>query len=272
VKLAISNLAWELEHDAAVREIFVEHGVRGVELAPTKVFADPLAASEQELQDYRATWADDDIEVIALQALLFGKPELTLFDDDARREQTLEHLGGMARVGAALGARTLVFGSPKNRQIGDQPRDEAMAIAVSFFQRAGSLAEEHGVVLCIEPNPTAYGCDFITTSTEGLELVQAVDHPGFGLHLDAAGLTLSEENVDDAIPRCGASIRHFHASEPELGALGEGGVDHARITAALRGIGYDRWVSVEMRRDPARDTARELRRVAKFLGQHYGRL
>ena len=46
----------------------------------------------------------------------------------------------------------------------------------------------------------------------------------------------------------------------------------ARITAAPRGIGYDRWVSVEMRRDPARDTARELRRVAKFLGQHYGRL
>jgi sugar phosphate isomerase/epimerase len=272
MKLALSNLAWELEHDAAVLDIMVDHGVRGVELAPTKVFADPLAASAQELQDYRASWLDRGIQIVALQALLFGKPELTLFDGEAARASLLDHLAGMARVGGTLGVETLVFGSPRNRLVGNLPREDAMAIAVPFFRRAGALAAEHDVALCIEPNPERYGCDFVRTSTEGAELVNAVDHPGFGLHLDAAGLSLGGEDVDRAIRECAGAIRHFHASEPDLGALGEGSVDHARAAAALRGTGYDRWVSVEMRHDPSRDTVREIERVAALVAGVYGSL
>lgn len=270
MNFAVSNIAWEPEHDVVVREIFEEQGVRGVELAPTKVFADPLAASEQEWQDYRSKWADHGIEVVALQALLFGRPDLVLFEDAERRAATLEHLRGMARVGAALGVHTLVFGSPKNRQVGSMEPGKAREIAVSFFRQVGDAASEHGVVVCIEPNPRAYGCDFITTSAEGLELVRAVDRRGFGLHLDAAALSLGGEDADEAIRRCAGEIHHFHASEPQLSPLGEGGVDHDGTAAALRAIDYDRWVSVEMRHDPGRDTAREMRRVVEYLCRVYG--
>jgi D-psicose/D-tagatose/L-ribulose 3-epimerase len=52
--------------------------------------------------------------VFAAQALLFGRRDLTLFDDADTRQRTLDYLCIMVRVCARLGARALVFGSPKN--------------------------------------------------------------------------------------------------------------------------------------------------------------
>jgi sugar phosphate isomerase/epimerase len=40
-------------------------------------------------------------------------------------------------------------------------------------------------------------------------------------------------------------LRHFHVSEPQLGAVGTGPVRHADFAAGL--AGYDGWVSIEMR-------------------------
>jgi sugar phosphate isomerase/epimerase len=48
------------------------------------------------------------------------------------------------------------------------------------------------------------------------------------------------------IAAAGSRWRHFHASEPHLVPLGQGGVDHAAVASALRSAGYERWVSVEM--------------------------
>jgi len=38
MKLAVSNIAWPREQDAAVADLLREHGVRGIEVAPTKVW------------------------------------------------------------------------------------------------------------------------------------------------------------------------------------------------------------------------------------------
>jgi sugar phosphate isomerase/epimerase len=103
-----------------------------------------------------------------------------------------------------------------------------------------------------------------------LALVQQVNSPGFGLHLDAAGLTLSAEPLAEALTQCAGAIQHFHASEPTLGPLGKGGVDHATLAATLYGQAYPHWVSVEMRQQPEIELASELRRVLTYLQTVYG--
>ncbi len=90
------------------------------------------------------------------------------------------------------------------------------------------------------------------------------------MHLDAAGMTLSCESPESSLKACAGSISHFHVSEPYLGPIGEGEVDHRSFASALRGQEYPNWVSVEMRNDPERNTLPELRRVLKFLKQTYG--
>lgn len=270
MRLAVSNIAWPEEDVAVSIEILRELGFDGVEIAPTKVWDAPLEVSEPEAARYRSVWGDRGIEIVALQALLFGRPDLTLFDTREARAATLAHLRGLMRLGQFLGARVLVFGAPKNRTIGEGNRAEAEEIAVDFFRSAGAAAQEHGVVLAIEPNPPAYGCDFVTTSREGLTLVQKVGHPGFGLHLDAAGLMLAGETPEQAVVACAGAIAHFHVSEPELGPIDDDRVGHAGVAAALRSIDYRKRVSVEMRSDPSENTGTRLRRVLEFVARTYG--
>lgn len=270
MKLAISNIAWAERDDELAAALMQEHGVDGVEIAPTIRWPSPLEVSRGELQDYRRFWNSRGIEIVAMQALLYGRSDLTIFESAEQRRATLDHLAGMARLGAALGARVLVFGSPKNRLVGDLSPAAADGIARAFFEEAGRAATDAGVVLCIEPNPEVYGCDFVTKARQGLELVAKVGSPGFGLHLDAAGMTLADDPLVSSLEDCVLALCHFHASEPQLGPLGEGGVDHATIARTLSRLNYAHRVSVEMRRPTGRDPQAELRRVLGYLRAIYG--
>jgi len=247
MRLAISNIAWDLQQEPQVSALLQRFGVEGVELAPTKIWPQPLLATAAEVLDYRRGWEGRGIGIVAFQALLFGRPELTIFESAEKRAQTLEYLGGIARLAQQLGARALIFGSPKNRFVGDLAPETAWAIAVDFFRRAGDLAAAHDAAFCIEPNPPEYGCDFVNNSVQAVELVKAVDSEGFRVHIDAGALAMASEQPERAIQNAVPWMNHFHISERNLSPIGTTGVDHAACAAALVDAGYRQWVSIEMR-------------------------
>lgn len=246
IKLAISSLVWDPAQDAAVRAMLVKRGVTGIELAPLKYWPSAPMVSASTLVRYRAGWADAGIAIVALQGILFGRPELQLFGSVEQRTAFEQHLAGMATVADGLGARTLVFGAPRNRLRGALSDDEAIASAVPSLRRIADACEAHGCVLCIEPNPERYGGDFVRNLAEAMQLVRAVGHAGFGLHVDAGAITINDE-ADEDVVRAAAEARHFHISEVDLVPVGSGSVDHRRIGRALRAGGYDQWLSIEMK-------------------------
>lgn len=248
MKLAISNIAWAKTEETAVAECLRGMKIKGVEIAPTVVWDSPLTATNSEITDYRHFWQSYGIRIVAMQALLFGREDLTIFDNAEKRNDTREYLFGMMRLANRLGAKILVFGAPKNRRRGERCQAEIEEIAVPLFRELGRRASEIGVSFCIEPNPSAYQCDFVTSSEEGIELVRKVGCKGFRLHLDAAAMTLSGENIETSIGNSFRLLRHFHISEPNLATIGTGGVDHAKCADVLRRLGYKHWISIEMKR------------------------
>jgi sugar phosphate isomerase/epimerase len=245
MRLAISNIAWPAGADAEVLPLLQEHQVGGVELALTKVWPQPLAAPAEEVAAYRTWWEARGIRIVALQALLFGRPELHLFGSPSSRQAMQDYLVGIIQQAARLGAHALVLGSPGNRKRGDLGNNEALAIAVDFFRPLGEAAERCGMALCIEPNPTAYGCDWVTSIAEGIELVDAVGSSGLRLHLDTAGMHLAGDGPE-AVKSAGSRVHHFHVSAPFLEGVPGGGVPHGDYVAALLDCGYTGWVSIEM--------------------------
>jgi D-psicose/D-tagatose/L-ribulose 3-epimerase len=269
VRLTASNIAWKPAEDEAAAEALRQAGAGGVEIAPTAAWPRPLEATAQQVREYRKWWEDRGLRISSMQALLFGKPELRIFGDEAARKATFEHLAGMIRLGGALGAGALVFGSPKNRAVGSMPRAAAEDVAVAFFRGLGEIAVEHGTRLCIEPNPPEYGADFITTAAEGLALVHKAGSKGFCLHLDAGGMTMSKDPLS---PEVFAEAVHFHASEPNLapvGSGGTGGTDHAAFAGALRAAGYHGWISIEMRAAGESGNVDPLRRPLRTVAATY---
>jgi len=266
MKLAVSNIAWDAPEDARVLSLLREQGVAGVEVAPTKLWPDWSGADPAAAAAARARYAEAGFAVPALQAILFGRPDLTVFGDTL--PSLVAHVGRVAALAAALGAGVLVFGSPKNRARGALSPDEAMARAEPAFRAMAEACAPHGVTLCLEPNPPAYGCDFATGWRDAAALVRRVDHPHFGLHLDVACLALAGEDAAEAIAATLPLVRHFHVTEPELADFAAPKLDHARIGRAVRGSGYAGWLSIEMRRsaDPLRSVGEAVGKVAAWYG------
>jgi sugar phosphate isomerase/epimerase len=244
LQLAVSNIAWEVEEDDDVAAILRSEGITAIEVAPTKWRERPLEASPEEVAVYRRRWEDLGLPIVALQALLFGRTDLQLFGDT--RDALADHLRGMIDLGVALGARALVFGSPKNRVRGPMSEADATRIAVDFFREVGDHASANGAVLCIEANPPEYGCDFITTTAEAVALCAAINNLGIGVNGDLGGMTICGEDPRFAIESAASVLTHFHASEPQLAELGAE-ADHDSASAGLVSIGYQGWVSIEMR-------------------------
>jgi D-psicose/D-tagatose/L-ribulose 3-epimerase len=244
MRLAVSNLAWHPAEEADAAQKLAQLGVKFIELAPTKKWPDLTKAPAAEVAETRRFWEDRGFQIVALQAILFGQPNLTIFDSQEARDKTLDYLEGTFRLSADLGAKILVFGSPKNRLRGNRSPEEVQAIATEFFGRAGRLAAKAGVVLCIEPNAPQYGCDFVTTAVEGHELVARVASPGFALHLDSGCMTMAEDAPDNITKY---PPHHFHISAPFLGPVVPGAAAYPDFAQALRNISYEQYISIEMK-------------------------
>ncbi|WP_342479117.1 TIM barrel protein [Paenibacillus sp. FSL H7-0350] len=248
MKLSISNIAWDLEEEEGIIRTLLQHGVQDIEIAPTKIWGSPISCSEEDVDIYRSKWEAENIGLHAMQSLLFGKPELLLFSAEHIRNELKKYLHRVMRLANLMGIKVLVFGSPKNRFAGSLNIVEQLNIAIPFFYEIGEIALENNLVFCIEPNPVQYGCDFITNTAQGIEIVNEVSHPGFRLHLDAAAMALNNENYHESIEKSLPILSHFHISQPFLNLIGSDNlVDHKLIANALKDNQYAHTISIEMK-------------------------
>ena len=247
MKLSISSLAWQPVEDDTIADLLVEYRFDGIELAPTKLWPNLSQVSEKEVKDYRRFRNNRGLRIVAMQSLLFGRDELTIFDSEAQRDAGVEYFRSVFQVAEWLGARVLIYGSPRNRHGVDGQDPEIWQTAIDYFRRLGLLASRYGVCLCIEPLPRCHPCDFVINAEEGRRLVDLVGQPGFRLHLDSSSMFLATDDLEQVLQAAGGLIKHFHVSEPSLGPVhSDGLVPIPSYMHALARHGYSNWVSIEM--------------------------
>lgn len=246
MRLALSNIAWDVSHDDAVAQLLTQFGIDAIDVAPGKYFPDPSNASEADITRVRQWWAGRGFEITGMQALLFGTTGLNMFGAQDVKNAMLEHLQAVCRIGSGLGATRLVFGSPKNRDRSDLSDGQTLAEAADFFQRLGDIAQAHGVVVCLEPNPPRYGANFMTSSAETAHVVTTVGHSAIRMQFDTGALAINGESPQVVLANYAHLIGHIHASEPDLVPLGDGTTDHQLAHQALLRHLPDHVVSIEM--------------------------
>jgi D-psicose/D-tagatose/L-ribulose 3-epimerase len=246
MRIAISNIAWDVRDDEAVAALLHQYHVDAIDIAPGKYFPDPRQATPDDMSRVSDWWRKRGIEITGMQALLFGTTGLNLFASPEIQTVMLAHLDAVCRIGGGLGATRLVFGSPKNRDRGGLSDAQTETVAVEFFRRLGDSASVHGVRVCLEPNPPCYSANFMTTSAETAAIVKQVDHPAIRMQLDTGAMTISGEAPEAVIAHYAALIGHVHASEPDLATLGDGGCDHHAVGRILNATLPEQIVTIEM--------------------------
>ena len=119
MKLAVSNIAWNQEEDAQITDLLRKLRVQGIEIAPTRIWPSWNGASAATAAPVAEEFKSAGFSIPALQAILFDKPELKVLGSKESQSALLKHLALVADLAEVLGAKTLVFGSPKNRDPGE---------------------------------------------------------------------------------------------------------------------------------------------------------
>lgn len=247
MRVAISNIAWSIEKDAEVVNLMKEHNIDAVEIVPRKYFKNPPQVSVESLNIVKSFWGKSQIEIIGMQSLMFGTSNLNIFGPPEIQTSMLLYLESICYIGRHLGAKKLVFGSPKNRDASGIECSVALNTAVAFMRSLGQIAQRYGVVLCIEPTPTRYGANFMTDSSETDRLVRMIDCKAIRMQFDTGALAINNERAADVLERSRDIIGHIHISEPDLLPLGSGGVDHELVSCLLKKYLPHYIVSIEIR-------------------------
>jgi D-psicose/D-tagatose/L-ribulose 3-epimerase len=270
VRFSISNIAWETPHDEQVCDILQRHGVDAIDIAPGKYFPDFVAASAEHIARVRSWWSERGIEIIGMQSLLFGTQGLNLFSEPDVQQRMLNHLQEVCRIGDGLNARRLVFGSPRNRDRSGLSDEQAFEKAISFFRRLAEVAQRHGVIICLEPNPECYGSNFMTSSAETAAVVEAVAHPAIRMQFDTGALSINGESPSTICSEFRFLIGHVHASEPQLVPVGPGATEHAASAAALHEFLPDAPVTIEMLTNSTDDPMAAVEASVEYVVACYG--
>ena len=235
MQLSISNIAWEKDVEPQIAELLGRLGVAAVDVAHSKYFPEPEKATYEDIRKVRAWWNERGISVYGMQSLLYGTQGLNVFGDRESQEKLLTHLGHVCRIAEGLGAKRLVFGSPKNRDRSGLTDSDAHDIALRFFSRLGDIAQSHGVVITLEPNPVCYGTNWITTTHDAYVFVKELHNSGIAMQLDTGTVLTNGENIS-AMYSFRDAVGHVHLSEPNLLPLCLAPVEHDSVFWAASDI------------------------------------
>lgn len=269
MRIAISNLAWDVSDDEQITDLLNAYGIDAIDVAPGKYFPNFRTASTSQIARVRDWWSEHGIEITGMQALLFGTTDLNVFGPQESQQKMLQHLTEACRIGSGLGAKRLVFGSPKNRDRTGLNDQGVITVAVPFFRNLGDIAHSYDVVICLEPNPTCYGANFMTNSTETAIMVELIGHPSIRMQLDTGALTINGEDPATMLQDCSPLIGHIHASEPNLLPLGDGETDHTKVAEALKQYLPNHVISIEMLATKNEPHEKSIERALSVAIRHY---
>lgn len=255
MKLAFSTNAFKQASMEDAIETIAAIGYRGVELMADMHHALPAAMPAQRVRAVRE-------QLDRLGLVISNVNAFTLFADGDTYHPTwiedapalvrrrIDHTRAVIDLAAELGGRTISLqpGGPMND---DARREEYLERYRDGLAQVLPAAEARGVVLAIEPEPGL----LIESAAEYLDFVGRfglADHPALACNCDVGHLFCVGEDPGDAIRALGRHVAHVHLEDIAASRVhqhivpGTGAIDFAGVFDALRAIGYDGCVTVEL--------------------------
>lgn len=222
-------------------------GYDGVELA----VRDPSLVNAEEVREMVSSYG---LEVPAIgTGQAWGEERLSFTDSDPEvRAAAIERIKSHIPFADAMDG-VIILGLIRGITPEGQSHEQSMAYLIEALQECADAAPEH-VRFALEPL-NRYETDLIHTVEDGLDLVEKVGAPNFGLLLDTFHMNIEEPSIEESIRSCGGRIFHFHVADSNRWYPGAGHLDFASILEVLRSTGYDGYVSGEFIPQPDGDTA-----------------
>src|SRR6516225_296562 len=256
MKLAFSTNAYlNYSFPEAVRRL-ARIGYAGVEVMADVPHAWPAFLLEEQKQALRDALAANHLAVSNVNAFMmnaiadsrqrYWHPSW-IEPDQHYRQIRIDHTIRSLSLARELGAPCITT-EPGGPLEPSGSWSSALRLFVEVLKPVIEHAEKVGVLLLIEPEPGL----LIEKADQFLELMQHIDSPAVGLNFDIGHFYCVSDDPAATVLKLARYIRHFHLEDIASTRVhhhlvpGEGAIDFAATFRAIRQIGYDGWVAVEL--------------------------
>lgn len=185
----------------------------------------------------------------------------------ADMHRLLETAGELGMVGLIM---VPVFGGPRIPDL--SPLASAVQLEKDLFVKLceewGKTAAKAGTNLLIEPL-NRYETHLLRTLQDGVEICERVGNPHVKIMADFFHMSIEEENIAASIRKAGKHIAHVHLADSTRQLPGYGHTDFKAGFAALKEIGFDKYMALECG-NPDPDMQAGLKKSADYMKSQMG--
>ena len=225
--LAVSLLALKKIDDLDnFLKILKNEKIQFLELPITKIFSN-FNYNKKKLNSLNNILNKYSLKISSVQAIFYGQEELNIFNKK-KHNKIILHIKKVIKITKFFKAKNLIFGSPINRKINIQAKSKQIKNGEIILQKIIKLCEKNNLFFCIEPNAKHYGCNYINTINQALNLVKKIPSKNFLINADTGNISLEEKKFLN-YKKQKKYFGNFQISEKNLVSLTKGKVNHVKI-------------------------------------------
>ncbi|GEO06027.1 isomerase [Adhaeribacter aerolatus] len=182
-----------------------------------------------------------------------GQDENPISDDAATRGKALDRIKWAIDRAYDLNASVICgpFHSAHAVFAKRAPLEQEYTWGAEVLRVAGDYAAKANIVMGLEAL-NRFECYLCNTMEQLTKLIKTADHPNVRAMFDTHHANIEEKNFTQAIQTIAPVLAHVHISENDRGTPGDGHINFDEAFAALAGINYKGWLTIEAfsRNDP----------------------
>ena len=244
MKIGINLLLWTgnvTEEHVAVLRALKETGFDGVEVPVFDV---------SDGGHYR--WLAGVLDDIGLERTVVGiipdEAHSPISPDAAARQRAVDHLRRVVDCAAALGGQIVAgpWFQPLGVFTGEKPSEAELDRCAEVHRQILPLMAAAGITPGLEPL-NRFEAHLLNTCEQAIAYAERIGGGGIGILYDTFHANIEEKDPLAALHALHASgnLAHVHISENDRGTPGRGHAPIRQTIAALKALGYDRWLTIE---------------------------
>lgn len=237
----------EIEHSFARLK---ECGYEGAEL----MVSDPRKIDVARLQDLSRQYG------LAIPMVctgeVFGQGNVCFSHPDPKnRQEAIDRCKAAVDVAAVFGAQ-INIGRVRGGYIWGEEAEGCRRRSIDGMRQVAQYAGEKGVIMALEP-VNSIAINYINTTQEGLAAIREIDVPACKLMLDSNHMYIEDMDMVQSVFDAKDVLTYVHVVDSNRLYPGNRKLDFTAFLQALKAVGYDGWLSVEVFQRPSQDVALE---------------
>jgi protein FrlC len=143
---------------------------------------------------------------------------------------------------AEWGGRTCLYVA--GCQVFGTTRAEAWEWSRSALTEIAAAARDRDVTIAVEPTPA--DSNLVDTIDDALRMMEESGAPNVKVMFDTFHALYRSEVPSDYVYRAGSNLHHVHLADVDRRPPGAGRVDYRALIAALKAVGYDGYLCMEI--------------------------